>query len=104
MSGRQPRLCALLLCVALVACDGEEEPVEQAGTGAGARSDGGDAGDDWPSDWAAKELRVLELVNAHRTSGATNIMKAEFESLGVGYAFESGSRYSHYWTQTFGGR
>lgn len=34
----------------------------------------------------------------------SNIMKAEFKSLGVGYAFASGSRYGHYWTQTFGGR
>ena len=33
----------------------------------------------------------------------TNIMKAGFEDIGVGYAHLSGSPYRHYWTQDFGG-
>jgi uncharacterized protein YkwD len=33
-----------------------------------------------------------------------NIMNPQFRSIGVGYANVPGSRYTHYWTQTFGGR
>lgn len=33
-----------------------------------------------------------------------NIMNGEFRALGVGYARVAGSRYTHYWTQNFGGR
>lgn len=33
-----------------------------------------------------------------------NIMSPNFRSIGVGYANVAGSRYRHYWTQTFGGR
>ena len=33
----------------------------------------------------------------------TNIMKAGFGDIGVGYAHLSGSPYRHYWTQDFGG-
>lgn len=32
-----------------------------------------------------------------------NIMQADFQDLGVGYALRSGSRYRHYWSQSFGG-
>ena len=32
-----------------------------------------------------------------------NIMNAGFQDLGVGYAFLTGSRFRHYWTQSFGG-
>jgi uncharacterized protein YkwD len=34
----------------------------------------------------------------------TNIMRAQYLELGVGYAFLSGSPYRHYWTQDFGAR
>ena len=37
------------------------------------------------------------------TSHCTNIMKAGYGDIGVGYAFVSGSTYGHYWTQDFGG-
>ncbi|MFO0558856.1 MAG: CAP domain-containing protein [Polyangiales bacterium] len=33
-----------------------------------------------------------------------NIMNPQYRSIGVGYANVAGSRYTHYWTQTFGGR
>lgn len=33
-----------------------------------------------------------------------NIMNGQFRALGVGYARVAGSRYTHYWTQNFGGR
>lgn len=32
----------------------------------------------------------------------TNIMAADFTELGVGYAYNSASKYDHYWTQDFG--
>ncbi|GMV12705.1 MAG: CAP domain-containing protein [Myxococcales bacterium] len=31
-----------------------------------------------------------------------NIMKAEFEDIGVGYAAQDGSKFTHYWVQNFG--
>jgi uncharacterized protein YkwD len=34
----------------------------------------------------------------------TNIMNPNYRELGVGYAFNAGSRYRHYWTQNFGAR
>jgi len=37
------------------------------------------------------------------TGHCTNIMSGSFRSIGVGYAFGSGSTYRHYWTQDFGG-
>ena len=37
------------------------------------------------------------------TGHCTNIMKAGYADIGVGYAFVSGSSYGHYWTQDFGG-
>jgi uncharacterized protein YkwD len=30
-------------------------------------------------------------------------MSREFRYLGVGYAYQPGSRFGHYWTQNFGG-
>ena len=33
-----------------------------------------------------------------------NIMNPQYRSIGVGYANVRGSRYTHYWTQTFGGQ
>jgi uncharacterized protein YkwD len=33
-----------------------------------------------------------------------NIMNPQYRALGVGYARVAGSRYTHYWTQNFGGR
>jgi uncharacterized protein YkwD len=33
-----------------------------------------------------------------------NIMNPQYRSIGVGYARVQGSRYTHYWTQKFGGR
>lgn len=32
-----------------------------------------------------------------------NIMYAPFRAIGVGYGYRSGSTYTHYWTQDFGG-
>lgn len=32
-----------------------------------------------------------------------NIMHADFDHIGVGYAYDDASTYGHYWTQTFGG-
>jgi uncharacterized protein YkwD len=37
------------------------------------------------------------------TGHCQNIMNGSFHVVGVGYAFNSGSTYRHYWTQNFGG-
>jgi uncharacterized protein YkwD len=54
---------------------------------------------------AAGQSTPAAVVDAWMASPGhcTNIMSNGFRSIGVGYAFSSGSTYRSYWTQDFGG-
>ena len=54
---------------------------------------------------AAGQTTPSSVVGAWMASAGhcTNIMNGSFNSAGVGYAFNSSSTYSHYWTMDFGG-
>ena len=48
---------------------------------------------------ATPETVVKQWMNSpgHRA----NILNSDYEELGVGYAYKSGSEYGHYWVQMF---
>ncbi|MFO0558857.1 MAG: CAP domain-containing protein [Polyangiales bacterium] len=48
------------------------------------------------------EATMMQWMNS--AGHCRNIMNPEFRSIGVGYAEVAGSRYTNYWTQTFGGQ
>ena len=53
---------------------------------------------------AAGQKTVAEVMNGwmNSTGHRANILTPGFQSIGVGYAFASGSTYFHYWCVTFG--
>jgi uncharacterized protein YkwD len=51
---------------------------------------------------ATAEATMTQWMNS--PGHCTNIMNPQYRVLGVGYARVAGSRYTHYWTQNFGGR
>ena len=61
-------------------------------------------------DSLARILRPVKLTAAvvlawmESDGHCKNIMNPEFNELGVGYFYDSGSKYRHWWSQEFGKR
>jgi len=61
-------------------------------------------GGPWGENIAAGYGSPAEVIAGWMSSDGhcSNIMSAEYNEIGVGYAYEASSSYGHYWTQNFG--
>ena len=62
----------------------------------------GAIGENLAAGYATPSIAIQGWLNSpgHRA----NLLNAQYREVGVGYGFNSGSTYSHYWAQTFGTR